>query len=374
MKRILLLFLALSACADNSYCSNYKISQATAYRSFYSSLILYITYKLFYKKPLPPITPQMINVFTCALHTAHTRTRLKKIPLYSLSQVLQKLSKQDLADSFFITMKQGSAVQKSKLFVQKGVLVRKQYPYIGIHCRGYARPSIPLFCTAIRRGSGLLALYRYVNDQYISVPCITYDTISESSFANFAQDIDQSCLHLIHKEILAQAPEAKIVLSGACLGAYNILRFLQTSPKNVHAVVLISPVFSVERILRNLCQHYAGLFQRITGISLLPVTYFLFNRLFKRFDRQKDTLENELHLIKGQKIFIVHCLNDQFIHLDDMTLLVDRLAENNDVKYIFTKDPRARHANFSDVPFIRKRLHQFYKYCGLPYDLVLAYT
>lgn len=308
-------------------------------------------------------TPRSFYPTLKKLHTL-TLEPLKKVPGHYLELP-------DFIDHIKTNKSVNTPVAMPKSFSASsdGVINVNQNP-IALFSRGYAG----LGSRARFRGVGNGAYYalRYIDNQIINTPCITFDYPDNRATFDFGQTIDQACFATVYHEVNKYYDA--IILAGLSRGATTILNVLASPPAGqsldpIKAVILESPSISFKTFSKSVAKNY---------LRWLPhaetILYKFYKFWFPNYNSCAPTILDTAHNIKNKDlpILIAHLKQDKCVSLEDMELLRDTLKnagmENVHLAVIDDPSPHMRHARLILSPQYHQAANAFLKKYGLPHD------
>jgi len=262
-----------------------------------------------------------------------------------------------------------------QVFVYKGIaLDPQQHDTVFICSRGYAKRDAMLAhdeLELVKKGGGAIAAHvLFKNNLIDNVPCITFDYPDDRAHFNFGQEIDVACLQKVWDTVIAVHPQVRIVGVGDCRGAKALLSFATRHPKNLAALVLISPFVTTKDMIQQLAKNY---------LTWLPKSDKLLHTFFKcyfpSYDALQDTLLRQVHLIDpALPIFIGQRKNDYLASDKSIHMLINRLrtAGNNNVHLCMVSDNKATHSRITPIAKLQQAVNQFLADYQLPHNELLA--
>ena len=148
-----------------------------------------------------------------------------------------------------------------KVIVRKGIAIKPhEHDTVFICSRGYAKRDAVLAnddLELVKKGGGAIAAHMLFKNNIIDdAPCITFDYPDDRAHFNFGQEIDVACLQAVWDATIAAHPNVRIVGIGDCRGAKALLSFATRHPKNLVALVLISPFVTTRDMIEQLAKNY----------------------------------------------------------------------------------------------------------------------
>lgn len=321
------------------------------------SSITYTAWRLGKPKEVIP-TIQELNTFTLSpLKQTNSATAYLEIrPLITAIQHHKNAPSTELVVYEKTEKKDGLKLIKGFTTVTQGI---QELPdeYITIACRGYALRKNPKNGLP-QRGGGVVDAYSRLRNNICHTPLITFDFLDQRRTFNFAQELDQACLKIVYDEVVAKNPNAKIILTGDCRGALNVLKFAATNPKNLHALILTSPFVSAQELTQELAKNYL---QRYFGKGSGKLLHNFFQWWFPNYDPQQDSVWEVLPKITNKNIFIAHRDSDTMVANETVEKLAKVLKTNNLVSLKIITDKSAKHAKLLQLPECQDHINAFLK-------------
>jgi len=261
-----------------------------------------------------------------------------------------------------------------QVLVHKGIAIDAQHDTVFICSRGYAKRDTMRThdeLELVKRGGGAIAAHvLFKNNLIDNAPCITFDYPDDRVYFNFGQEIDIACLQKVWDSTIAAHPQVRIVGVGDCRGAKALLALATRHPKNLVALVLISPFVTTKDMIQQLAKNY---------LTWLPKSDKLLHAFFKcyfpSYDALQDTLLRQVHLIDpALPIFIGQRKNDYLASDRSIHMLVDRLraAGNNNIHLCMVSDNKATHSRIAPIVKLQQEVNQFLADYQLPHNELLA--
>ncbi|HRN78388.1 MAG TPA: hypothetical protein PLU71_04055 [Candidatus Dependentiae bacterium] len=258
--------------------------------------------------------------------------------------------------------------------VDRGIKPYPDHKVIFISSRGYAKRNVPLtddYLELIKNGGCAIAAHAFIKDNIIhDAPCITFDYPDTRDYFNFGQDLDVACLKTVWNEVTKLHPHADLVGIGDCRGGKALLEFATEQPKNLKALVLLSPFVSTKDMTNQLAKSY---------LNWLPksdiLLYNFFDRYFPSFNTARDNLLDKAHLISPTlPIFIGYRKNDRLASLQSMYDLMSILRShgNQYVHFVAVSDDHATHSRITPIAKLQCSVNAFLAIYGLPHSPELA--
>ncbi len=234
--------------------------------------------------------------------------------------------------------------------VKQGVSISKTDHTVFIFSRGYERKPYSA------RSS-----YLYTHHIAPDCPLVCFDYDDSRKSFSFGQEQDIEALEAVYAAVLQKNPHANIVLIGNCNGSKVALELATKKPRNLKALILLSPLISGEKTI----DHMAHSFH-------IPrkIMHAFFKRLCPQYNPECDTLWDRIHLIDTKiPIFIGQRRDDLIVADDEVRQLAKRLkaSGNRSVHGVIVADSRKLHDNVYLNETIQQRINQFLQNYGLPY-------
>jgi hypothetical protein len=279
----------------------------------------------------------------------------------------QALAELEQAEHLF-SEKLSPELPGKKLLVEKGITASNSKTLF-IFSRGYARTNTPYTNdNALQVGGCAMAAYIPIQDNVINdAPCVTFDYPDRRRCFNFGQKKDARCLEFVHAQALQKNPDADIVLIGDCRGAKAILEFASQNPKNIKALVLLSPFFSARELTEKVSDSYLGW---LPGAS--QILHGFFKNWFPSYDPSCDHsfYERVAHIPAHMPIFIAHRTHDTLVSNEHVSAFIAHLraTDHDNIHFIAVDDRSALHSRLTPVPAIQLAVNQFLCQYGLPHN------
>ncbi len=262
-----------------------------------------------------------------------------------------------------------------QVMVHKGIaLDSHNHDTVFICSRGYAKRDTMIVhddLELVKKGGCAIAAHVLFKNNIIgNAPCITFDYLDDRAYFNFGQDLDVACLQTVWDAIIAVHPEVRIVGVGDCRGAKALLSFATRNPKNLAALILISPFVTTQDMIQQLAKHYLTW---IPKSDLLLHTFF--KMYFPSYDSLQDTLLNHVYRIDTTvPIFIGQRKNDYLASDRSIHMLVEqlRMAGNDNVHLCMVSDNKATHSRIAPIAKLQQEVNQFLAMYQLPHHEFLA--
>ncbi len=316
------------------------------------------------------VTPTIANLNT------YTLSPIKGVPepvnplqVRDLTKAIQHHKSPDTAS---LTIHEKNSTDRIKYIkgystITKGVASVSE-PYITIVLRGYARTKNPKNGLP-QQGGGIVDTYTRLRNNLAFTPVVAFDLPDERRSFNFGQELDQACIKVVYDEVVAKNPHAKIILTGDCRGSLNALKFATTNPKNLDAIVLLSPFTSAKELTQELSKNYL---QNYFGKGSNTLLQNFFQWWFPNYDPAQDNLMEQLDKITGKKIFIAHRIGDTLVSDETVTNLAEQLNKNNDLYLALINDTSAKHAKLMQITECQELINAFYERYSMPCNHHLA--
>jgi predicted esterase len=247
----------------------------------------------------------------------------------------------------------------------RGIQVTREDTTIFIFSRGYAKTNKPgTNDNFIQWGAGATAAYIHLRDHIVTQgPLVSFDYDDSRTGFSFGQTNAITVLESIYNEVIAKNPQAPIVLIGDCHGGKVALELALRNPKNLKALILLSPFISARDITYRIADHY---------LSPLPFSRHILHTFFKlyftKYDESKDDLEQRLKNIPPQlPIFIAHREPDTLVGLATIKKL-ERLLKargNHAITVIIVNDTTYPHSMLTSNRTVQAAIQTFLKEQGM---------
>lgn len=192
-------------------------------------------------------------------------------------------------------------------------------------------------------------------------PVIGFDYDDSPKHFSFGQDEDIALLTEIYEAVLQQNPSAQIIIVGNCNGAKVALELAAQKPKNLKALVLLTPFISAPPVFKRIAQSY------LLGATTLIRQFFI---SVTAYDPKKDDLTTRLNQIDRRiPIFIGQRMDDKIVP-DSQAEAIAHLfvKQGNPVDGLIVYDPSKSHNNLIYNQTIQYRINRFLKKHHLPYN------
>lgn len=319
---------------------------------------------------------------TSALHAAPISSPNSPIdtsvPHLSIDELVTRINKDKAPSRTLLTSTpttDANTYSHPSLLVEQGITIESHDPIVFIFSRGYARTNTPgTNDNVLQKGGCAMAAYQPIQDHIINnAPCITFDYPDRRRCFNFGQQKDITCLRFIYEQTLKQHPSAQIILIGDCRGARAILNFAIEQPRNVKALVLLSPFFSAQQLTQEVARNY---------LSWLPGSRGILQNFFKLWfpsysEKEDKALTKRLASFNYNiPIFIAHRNHDTLVSTAQVTSFIDHLKITNHTQtHLFiTDDTSARHSRLTPVREIQQEVNRFFSTYDLPHNQALLNT
>jgi len=316
-----------------------------------------------------------LNTYTITqrknIHTAASQDDISA-PFTSIDQLVIDINQKKSPQQARVKMPHNHAFNKKILHINKGITLTPEDHTVFIFSRGYARTNTPWTNdNVLQIGGCIMAAYMPVHDNVINnAPCITFDYPDRRRCFNFGQDKDVLCLQHIHKQVLKQNPTINIILIGDCRGAKAILNFATQQPKNIKALVLLSPFFSAQELTEQVALNYLSWLPKSSNIL-----HNFFTLWFPSYNTKADTtfLQNINKISPQIPIFIAHRNYDTLVSTQQVIHFIDQLkqAGHTHITFVTTNDTSARHSRITPIKEIQQEANLFFHKYGLPHNLEL---
>ena len=302
--------------------------------------------------------------------TADTLKSLNTLTFRPTSQSLRGKNKpieqlvQTIYENDTVPKKTWLNINDEQYLAQPGVQITPEDNTVFIFSRGYAKRKKPtpkdFF---IQRGACALAGYlQYQNHIVTDCPLISFDYDDSRKNFSFGQDNDIGALKTVYNAILQKNPNANIIIIGDCCGSKIALEFATQKPKNLKALILLSPFVSAQSII----DHMAKNFHIPTSIL-----HAFMRRGLPNYKPEKDTLFDRLNQIDTNvAIFLGQRKSDVVIPNEEVRKLARILREdgNHNVHGLIVADSSERHSKIYLNKKIQQRVNAFLKQYGFPYN------
>lgn len=374
-----LLIVLIGACHHTLH-ANKKAAIATVSLSV-SAVGIYGFYKWLKNEEQFSPTIENLNTLTFKPITSEQLTMRplshESIPRLSIDELVTRINKNKTPPQAIIPLPTQQHANNSctSILVEQGIADHIDDPVIFIFSRGYARTNTPgTNDNALQKGGCAMAAYLPIQDNIINnAPCITFDYPDRRRCFNFGQKKDVHCLRFIYEQTLKTHPHAQIILIGDCRGARAIVNFATERPKNVKALVLLSPFFSAQQLTQEVAYNYLSW---LPGSSSILQNFF--QLWFPNYTQEEDTrlAQHVAQHIYDIPIFIAHRNKDTLVSTAQVRSFVDHLTatQRNKTHLIITDDTSARHSRLTPVKEIQKAVNQFFYTYNLPHNPELLHA
>ncbi len=362
MKKTVLLFLFLLGSQNNFLCAGAKFVIAAASITISTAGLFGLYHWL---KTPAPFEPTIENIHTLTIKQSIFFDQ--DIPKLTIDQLISTIHNDQMPKKVHIVADEEYKPIK-KLLVEKGITTNKNDNLIFILSRGYARSNkLGENDNFIQKGGCAMAAYIPIQDNIINhAPCITFDYPDSRRHFSFAQKTDLACLKMIYQKTLQTNPDAHIILVGDCRGAKAILSFVAQQPKNITAIVLLSPFMSARELTEQVARNY---------LSWLPyssdILYNFFKLWFPNYNEQEDNLiEYVSNIKKDLPIFIAHRKGDKLVADQHIANLVHHLRNtgHSKVHFLAVEDDTAPHSKLTPNKKLQFRVNEFFYAYNLPHN------
>jgi len=278
-----------------------------------------------------------------------------KLEEQSLEQIVTTMRKKES-----LPLDASILIHHNQYRAQQGVQVTKNDSTVFIFARGFE----PRPCAAY---AARLYEHHIIPP---NCPLIGFDFNDRYRNFSFGQDTDVAFLKQIYEQVLQQNPAAKIVLIGNCNGAKVAMDFATQKPKQLHALILLTPFISPRPLFRRMTQYYA------LGIPFSADIARVFFSSFTAYDPKKDNLIERLGQIdKRVPIFIGQRMYDAVVPDEEVEKLAQIFQQQgNPFDGIIVYDPSKAHNNLIYNETIQYRINRFLKQYNLPYNKKSLYN
>ncbi|MFZ5954170.1 MAG: hypothetical protein ACOYT8_03700 [Candidatus Dependentiae bacterium] len=210
---------------------------------------------------------------------------------------------------------------------------------------------------------------KYIMNNFINGPCITFDYPAQINAFNFAQKLDQQCMKTAIEHATKELPEKKLVGIGLCVGADILLRTQLTQPFS--ALILESPLVSFKEAAKKMASSY---------VPFIPFGGYLVNVIFqatmRNYKPQEDNLIDTLNPESTQMpILILHLKNDKVVPDSNIFSLVKKIKElgnREDVYCLVIHDNKLIHSTLNRSKAAQFVSNAFLAKYQLPHNPELA--
>jgi hypothetical protein len=221
------------------------------------------------------------------------------------------------------------------------------------------------------KGSIVTAYNDYKHDTIFS-PAIVSDYLHDRAHFTFGQKTEVESLELIYAKTHKENPNARIVITGNCLGARAALYFSAQNPANLAALLIQSPFISMPQLVTDISKSYVSWFP-----GSQPIIKWLFSNWFYNYKPENDTLLSAaVELPKQLPIFVAHLFNDTHVNNRSMFELVKILRDSghHDLYFFVLHSPTKKviHGRLQETKSYVQALNAFYEKHNLPHDPMLA--
>lgn len=197
-----------------------------------------------------------------------------------------------------------------------------------------------------------------------SCPLIGFDFDDQGTHFSFGQDQDVALLSRLYKAVLHQNPAAQIVLIGNCNGAKVVMDFATQRPRNLKALILLTPFVSARSLFPRMMDYYAF------GFPFSAKLAQLFFRACTAYTPQKDDLIDRIGQIDKQlPVFMGQRMYDAVVPDKEVEHLAEFFKQRgNPLDGLIVYDPSRAHNNLITNKTIQYRINRFLKQHHLPYN------
>ena len=291
--------------------------------------------------PVDTLPAHRVVTFHSASHL-----RLNDQPIEAIVQSMR--TKQSLP------LDSGITIHTKQYRAQEGVVISKNDSTVFIFARGFE----PRPCAA-------RAAHLYENHVIpTNCPVIGFDFDDSRKQFSFGQDTDIALLKAIYERILEQNPSAQIIIIGNCNGAKVAMELAAQKPKQLKALILLTPFISARSLFKRMTQYY------VLGA---PFSARLAQSLFSAFtayDPKKDDLLTRLNQINKQlPIFIGQRMYDSLVPDEEVEELASLFKkQGNPLDGLIVYDPSKSHNHLTFNKKIPYRINRFLKQHNLPHN------
>ncbi len=309
-------------------------------------------------------TPTINNLNTITIKPI---THHHGLPKHCIETIVKKINTRTLPE------KTSLAIDRHRTaVVHKGIALDKHDQTVFIFSRGYAQTNKPgTNDDYIQHGGCAKHAFIQFHDNIINnCPCITFDYPDQRRCFNFGQKTDLACLDLVYKKTIELYPEVQIILIGDCRGGKTALSYATQRPKNLQAIILMSPFVSAHELTKQLAHNYLAWMPRSS--DLLQI---FFSCYFPNYDTKKENLFEEVSIIDPTlPIFIGHRRGDKLVADATINRLVDSLKKsgNANVHLLVVQDDCATHSRLTPIVDFQQGVNMFLQSYDLPYNQKLV--
>ena len=248
----------------------------------------------------------------------------------------------------------GITIHTKQYRAQEGVVISKNDSTVFIFSRGFE----PRPCAA--RAALLYENHVIPTD----CPVIGFDFDDSRKQFSFGQDNDIALLKAIYEKVLEQNPSAQIIIIGNCNGAKIAMELATQKPKNLKALILLTPFISARALFNRIAQSYI---LSLPGAARLAQSFF---SNFTAYNPNNDDLITRLAQIdKRVPIFIGQRMYDAVVPDEEVEELAHLLqTQGNPVNGLIVYDPSKSHNHLIYNKKIQYRINRFLKQHNLPYN------
>lgn len=323
---------------------------------------LYFLYRYF--RTPGDFHPTIENRNTVTLR-AHESMHLEPQELHTL---VKKIKKNKLPEQSL------TYINQTPYLVHKGVALQPEDDIVFLFVRGYAKkdgPSITIkkqMYDLHKTGGGLQGAFIQCHDGIVphSYPIIGFDLPDDQKNFAFGGPKEIQSLQCIYDEICNQHNSAHIVLIGDCRGGKVALDWLTTQPKRIKAVIVMAPFMSGKELSDTLAENHLSSWPPFSYFDKQWSRTFLYEWFFKNYypsyNAQYDTLYDRLASINPSiPILITYRKKDALVKEEVIEKISDILQKDHSLSLAYTHDTQAPHSKMTNLPEIKKAVHQFYK-------------
>lgn len=222
----------------------------------------------------------------------------------------------------------------------------------------------------MRIGGGILESYRYVRENIINGPCITFDYFDSFGTLSFGQDTEKNTLKIAYQETVSKNPQAQIVYMGLCRGARLGLDLAADNSKNLAALILESPLVSFREATYHIGQKF------LPGLpGNRSIMFNFFRYWFPSYDPAKDDIMHKIKQIPSTIPILIGHLKGDIVISDDILYQVLRELQGRDNIYLFVLQDRTGrlfHGKLSITRQYQQVCNAFLAAYNKPHNTLLA--
>lgn len=221
-----------------------------------------------------------------------------------------------------------------------------------------------------RNGGGVLETYRYIRENIIHGPCVTFDYFDSQGSISFGQDNEKEVLEVAYNETVSKNPHADIIYIGLCRGGRLGLDLASERPQNLSAMILESPFISFHDATYQIGRkHFFG----APGSGLFLYNFFRY--WFPSYDPAQDSIMHKLKNIPADlPILIGHLKGDIVISEQILYQVLQELKGRNHIYLIVVEDQTKKlfHGKLSETKPFQLACNAFLAHYGKPHNSELA--